>query len=159
MLLKKYKFDWYKNFNIKVFDSKSDYEGYGGVEFHNSEYCFYFDLYSGSYEGQRHIVNVNIPYILQIFEKVYLLNNGVIPDVFRFMSFDGIVNKIIIQDIIFDITKRFSESVLDAQIILIINKAKEEKRSIIFQSRIPWELSSNDDGSYSVYGRFATGII
>lgn len=159
MLIKKYEFDWYEKFRIKLINSICSCEGYGGKKFHNKEYCFNTNLYPGSVDCHFHIINVNIPYILQMFEKLHLLNNGKIPEVLKFMIFNGITNKINISEMADKIANEFNESILDAQIVLMVEAAWEKFQSIIFQRRIPWELKLDDNGTYSVYGRFTTGII
>ena len=160
---KEYVFDWYDNFEIKVIESKKNYEGYGGKKFVNMpEYTFYVNLHD-TFELDNHTVNVNLPVLLRLLEKIHFLEGGILPEcliALQRRDEDYELNEIWVTDVLSEIAKHYKEDEVDAKILLKANAAISEDRSPIFQRRIKWELKYDyEKQKHFIYGRFTTGII
>ena len=162
--IKRYDFDWYGSFGVKVINSKRAYYGYGGVRYNNPEYGF-FDSYLNlkSPMEPEHAIDVLIPRFLVQLEKIHLLTNGNLPSAYDPILFDGNPNEVDIAEIYSGLPERFlSEAGLNAMITLKVENADKRDQAVFFQKRISWELGldiSEEPRRFFVYGRFNTGTI
>jgi len=156
-ILKRIVPDWYDAVGVRVISSDKAYEYYAGKKVENKEFA-------GLFESKD--IDADIPLlekILAFIEKNELVQgDDPYSPVFERFVFKGVLGQTsALSEAESQIEEYLGDRDIDREIKNMVDDVWGNGQSVIFQRRIPWELTKHLDkpDTFCVYGRFVSAII